>query len=830
MNKPRNQGCRLALALVVGLLLSSVSAWSGMERFRPGDEDAARWALLINGGDSEERAAEELASILVERYGFSADRVITLAGGRATWHEAADAMENIQQRLEPYSHLFIYISLPVRQEEESVYFLPRDGREGQPWTWLDLQMVFRWLGELPAESILFAYPSCPERSSFEEELFENQGYRSRKEGQLLDVLQICYPEARFAWNELPEGFPSEDLRRQTTELLVGVFAEDRRQVSSVELADGLTEAADHIRARIRPIPEFARSRFVFTLVPSQIAEYRERYLTAGSPPESEKALISLTEVARSDDTGALHTDAVELLTEIALATDALLPAGSGDAALRLAMRRLAVEGLGRLGSGEAKDALGKISSQATDEPAIRRESLSQISRLANPRAGDLAAVRQALFDPDPSVRETAIRGAVLMNDVEAAGVLATMVNTGDLWERVTLIQSLSALGGPEAREAIISQLREDESAIRKEAATALGRLGQSGSASNALLKRLGQDQDPAVREAAAYALAKTHRDLEHGEIVEALFQAIGRGPESIQTAAIFALGQIGDQDTGLGLLQMVGSGNSEAVRIAAAQALGWLRVERAMPALREAAADEDSAELRSAAVSAIGAIGGEEAIGILLEKLDDEDRYVRGEAKRALDSLEPISQSRWTAEDNLSVQGRLLRIEKLSDSRDPDGVGVIIEALGDESSGVRVAAIDGLSAFTDPHSVALIVATLESDDPVMSTGAALALGRGSEDPTGLIVPALLNSFQNGQGQLRADVVRALGSKSDPRSRETIFAAAEDRDPDVRVAATEALAVCDAPEARERLEIIAREDPSHEVRTSAIRALNPRGIK
>jgi HEAT repeat protein len=216
--------------------------------------------------------------------------------------------------------------------------------------------------------------------------------------------------------------------------------------------------------------------------------------------------------------------------------------------------------------------------------------------------------------------------------------------------------ALGKIGDRRAVEPLIVALKDYyEEGLRKAAAEALGNIGdpRAGEPLIAALKDPNKD----VRWAAAKALDKFNwtpgtddtgvlywiAKREWNKVVaigatavEPLIAALEDGNEHVRWAAIEALVAIGERAVEP-LIAALEDGN-EHVRWAAAWALGKIGDPRAGEPLIVALKDEDK-DMRKAAIEALGKIGDPRAMQPLIEALKDPNRDVRWEAAEALDKF-----------------------------------------------------------------------------------------------------------------------------------------------------------------------------------------------
>ena len=248
---------------------------------------------------------------------------------------------------------------------------------------------------------------------------------------------------------------------------------------------------------------------------------------------------------------------------------------------------------------------------------------------------------------------------------------------------------------------VISKLKDDTVSVRKNAALALGIIGDAG-AVEALIGGLKGGHEY-VRAAAASALGL----IGDSKAVEALIGALKDVEEVVvvRAAAASALGVVGDVRAVESLKEALTDENT-SVRGNAARALGAIGDARAVETLEEALKDE-AAFVRAAAASALGAVGDVRAVGSLKEVSKDDDWGVRenvalalgdiGDARAIVALEETLEDDEWhvrrAAAEALGRIGDLRAVESLN------------VALGDLDAFVRIAAAEALGRIGDPRAV-----------------------------------------------------------------------------------------------------------------------------
>jgi len=177
---------------------------------------------------------------------------------------------------------------------------------------------------------------------------------------------------------------------------------------------------------------------------------------------------------------------------------------------------------------------------------------------------------------------------------------------------------------------VISKLKDDNGSVRKNAARALGIIGDAG-AVEALEEAL-KDADVLVRGSATEALGA----IGDAGAVGALEEALKDGIVSVRVTAAWALGAIGNARA-VEALEEALKDEAADVREYAAKALGHIGDSKAVEALIGVLKDEEEVVVvRGTAARALGAIGDAGAVDALKEALKDGNEDVRGNSARAL--------------------------------------------------------------------------------------------------------------------------------------------------------------------------------------------------
>lgn len=299
----------------------------------------------------------------------------------------------------------------------------------------------------------------------------------------------------------------------------------------------------------------------------------------------------------------------------------------------------------------------------------------------------------------------------------------------------------------------IAALRDEDWAIREEAATLLGGLKDPRAVPP--LVSILRDRDRSVREAAIGALAAI------GEAsVPAVAACLDDPDLSVQEAASAVLASIADDRALPPLLRALAS-HDWIVRMHAAKALGRVKDPCSVQALIPLLQDKVKA-VREEAATTLAAIG-DAAFPALLKALTHQDWLVRLHAVEALGktksgrAVEPLLSSLFNDRDSAIREDA---VRALGEIGDPLAVDFLLTAL--REPGLRTLAVEALGRIGDRRAVPVLIEVVAGTKPPEATRPVAGCGdRWSEE----IVT-------------RAAAVRALGAIGDEAALPTLVAALE----------------------------------------------------
>ena len=258
----------------------------------------------------------------------------------------------------------------------------------------------------------------------------------------------------------------------------------------------------------------------------------------------------------------------------------------------------------------------------------------------------------------------------------------------------------------------IAALKDEDWAIREEAATALGTFRDPRAVGP--LVCLLRDGDRAVRQAAIGALTAIGEPS-----VPVLGLCLSDPQPDVQEAASSVLALIGDERVLLPLIEALGN-RDWIVRMHAAKALGRIKHARAIEPLIPLLQDKVKA-VREEATIALAEIG-DAALPSLLDALRHPEWLVRLHAVEALgksrspEAVEPLLWVLFNDQDQAIREDTVRALGQLGDSRAMEFLVTVMK-----EPGLRTLAVEALGKIGDRRAVPVLIAVLEgSDRPVAS--------------------------------------------------------------------------------------------------------------
>lgn len=271
---------------------------------------------------------------------------------------------------------------------------------------------------------------------------------------------------------------------------------------------------------------------------------------------------------------------------------------------------------------------------ATSESAVlRREGINALKQFAGSDPAAREAIRNLLYDPNERVRREAADALGDLGDRESAGLMAELLSDPDAGVRREAIDTFADWGYREASPLVARMLNDPQADVRREAIRALSTLNASEAGNE--IARLLSDPSDGVREEAADVLG----ELKARESTTALLQALNDGNEEVRGEAIASLGEVGAVEAIPYLKDMYqrDPGRHRLRLITAMRALGdEAPFQQEVQRLSGAALSSESPEARRGAIRTLSGFARREAREVFTQALEDPNDSVRREAQRAL--------------------------------------------------------------------------------------------------------------------------------------------------------------------------------------------------
>ncbi len=270
-------------------------------------------------------------------------------------------------------------------------------------------------------------------------------------------------------------------------------------------------------------------------------------------------------------------------------------------------------------------------------------------------------------------------------------LLISQLTAQDLEVRRAAAVALGRIGNSSATAALINALTDKPVAV--EAANALGQIGDPA-AVDGLLNLIG-DEDASVRQAAVSAL----NSILPPSMSERIIPRLHDPDPNVRESAVKIAGYFGYRDAAGALIEL-SRDEDERVRIAAIEHLPFAEDERAVRVVVQAL-KEETPNVRAAAARALGNMDGAEVLPALIAGLSDGDVWVRYFSARAL--------GRRRSETSVDALGQVIEKEKFNH--------------------VRIAALDSLGQIGGPRIASIVAGLVRHDDPDVAHAAQVALGK-----------------------------------------------------------------------------------------------------
>lgn len=656
---------------------------------------------------------------------------------------------------------------------------------------------------------------------------------------ILGVLAASGVTAESETSQLSAGNAAEQIRAAERLSRLG----DPRAVSP--LIDALTEAKD-LQVRVKSAEALGALRDRHAVEPlinaahAPEAQLRTAAVTALGLIGDHLAAEALF-VAVHDNEPAVREAGLQSLAAFGISLERV---SSDLSSSNWQVRAAAVTTLARLGD---RGAVPPIVSALNDKDSrVRSEAARALGTFSDQSATD--ALIRALRDQSADVRVEATFSLGRLKDPRALAPLTSSLSDGDPRVSLAAAESLARLQDPRATRVLIDSLSSADWRVRSRATQVLARIAGEGMLDQAvgpLTIALG-DKDPVVRYYAAEALVgigakaipsliqslRSHRQSDCDRAARVLWNIGGPAVDPLlgvlqdrtatpemRTASASALGMIGDPRAVRGLALLLRD-ERYFVREQASRALGRIG-EPAVDLLLEMA-NSSTPATREAAVAALGNTGSKRGIDRVLEALSDSNGNVRSAAVRSLgDSASEIAVSPLMA--LLRDESSALRAQSAASLGRLGHLALpsLVSALKDSKPSVRQLAAEALGDIGSREAVTPLIELITTDQSGARPEAIEALGK-IGDPAA--VGPILSIMRTASPSVRKRAIRALSSFRDPRAIDALAGALSDQNEEVRQAAASGLGEVGDERVIARLERLADNDSSADVRAAAAQAI------
>ena len=332
---------------------------------------------------------------------------------------------------------------------------------------------------------------------------------------------------------------------------------------------------------------------------------------------------------------------------------------------------------------------------SSDDACVRELSVRLIGTQKAELVGGELVTR--LGSSDPALRAVAALGLGLVEAQAGVDLLIRTLRDASIDVRANSAWALGRIENGRALNPLVGLFRDDAEKVRLAAVSAVGHMDDSTSSIPALIRVVRQDNSPAVRRVAAWALGK----LEAREAIDALTEALARDADArVREMSAWALGNIEDRRSVAPLGAAIRGDAEDRVRETAVWALGNIGDHSSIDILGAATGDR-SANVRGTAAWAIGQMddNGTKAPAGLLRLLSDDNTDTRLKAAWALGQLEdagalPAIRDALKVEKNDRVRRGLIRaLMKSGESSQT----TLTQLLTSSDPQIREAAVRGIA-------------------------------------------------------------------------------------------------------------------------------------
>lgn len=460
----------------------------------------------------------------------------------------------------------------------------------------------------------------------------------------------------------------------------------------------------------------------------------------------------------------------------------------------LATKRKAIYALGNTKSTDAIDPLLQLLKNPEENAAIKREAVAALGRIGGDKAYQtLVSVLQNKDEPK-EIRAKAVQALAQFDRPDVVSIfIPVLKSTDEKILQTQLIQALGQFDSPQAIDALLTILRPDAKGQQQVGAImALGRL-RAESAVGPLLQLLKSDSTPNIQRAIVGALAL----IDDSKAAGPLATLLGKTEDSrLQVEIIKALAKFRDPATAGAIIPLLKSGDT-SVQSYAVYTLGEMG---------DSAAAQPLVDLFNSLTDP----------GELAANFKGQNRtlmtniQIRTLIARSIRNVFPVK--------GISVFKEMTMPIDVSDS------GRFKDTLEQAFITVRLEGLQGLAETQDASVAPFLLQQGLLEDPSFRIRAVVAriLGEMGDQAA---APALSNILRSDQApQVRWAAAWALGQLGDQQSVTQLIGALKDKHPEVVIQAIHSLARFGTKPAMQAIESVKSTSQSQEVQQVADAAL------
>lgn len=258
----------------------------------------------------------------------------------------------------------------------------------------------------------------------------------------------------------------------------------------------------------------------------------------------------------------------------------------------------------------------------------------------------------------------------------------------------------------------------------------------------------------------------------------------------VRCSAVKALGKLLNESNSYILTNLL-KDEDNMVRMAAADSLGWSRAKGYVKELVSMLEDKHKDVVESA-VSSLIMIGGKDVTDHLISAAKSEDPHIRERAIYTLGKLDLDIDSKEIFVNALKDDESMVRkaaVQAIGKYMDNSMIDSLIPCLEDSNSSVRILTVKTLSKFSNPKVADILLLYCDDKDTWVRYEVLKALGRFKGEK---VLKALMSGLVQGESIMQIGACDSLADMGDPHAAEAIRRLTNSEDSKVRNAARNAL--------------------------------------